>query len=403
MSMKGVMPNHQAYSDDSHAGITYTAGTPIRIPLSRPDITTREIEAVSEILRSPNLALGPTLAAFEQEFAQALARKHAVAVNSGTSALFLGLSALDIGPGDEVITTPFTFIASVTSILMTGATPVLVDIDASSLNLDPNLIAAQITPRTRAILPVEVFGNPLHMDTILEIAHQHHLSVIEDSCEALGSALHGRLAGTFGTVSTFAFYPNKQITTGEGGILLTDDPNLADLCTSLRNQGRCSGHHWLQHDRLGYNYRMSDINAALGRVQLSRLAEFIERRAQVAHWYLERLTHEPRVIPPHIATGVDMSWFVFVIRLSESHGRVERDHIMQYLASQGIQTSNYFPPVHLQPFMAKQFGYRPGDFPITESISERTIALPFYNHLHEDQVDFICSQLTEALNSLSAA
>ncbi len=356
---------------------------------------------MSEVLKSPHLALGPTLAAFEEEFAEALGRRHAVAVNSGTSALFLSLSALGIGPGDEVITTPFTFIASVTSILMTGATPVLVDIDEVSLNLDPTLIAERVTPRTRAILPVEVFGNPLHMDTILELADGYDLRVVEDSCEALGSTLHGRSAGTFGDLSTFAFYPNKQITTGEGGIIVTDDSNLADLCRSLRNQGRSPDSQWLQHERLGYNYRMSDLNAALGRVQLSRLAEFVKKRAQVAQWYFERLSLEPRVMPPATAAGVDMSWFVFVIRLHEAYSQSQRDCVLQYLASQGIQTSNYFPPVHLQPFVAKQCGYGPGDYPVAEKASKQTIALPFYNLLREEQVDHVCTQLRAALDSFS--
>ena len=213
----------------------------MRIFLSRPDITDKEIASVVEVLRGPNLSLGPRLTEFEQALARYLGRRRAVAVNSGTSGLFLSLLALGIGEGDEVITTPFSFVASTTSIMMTGAKPVFVDIDPVSLNLCPDRLEAAITPRTRAILPVEVFGNPAGFDDICRIAERNHLPVVEDSCEALGSALNGKKAGTFGKLSAFGFYPNKQITTGEGGAILTDDEALADLCVSLRNQGRSSG------------------------------------------------------------------------------------------------------------------------------------------------------------------
>ncbi len=246
----------------------------MQIYLSRPDITEREIEAVCEVLRSPNLSLGPKLAEYEQAFAKYIGTKRAVAVNSGTSGLFLCMLALGIAPGDEVITTPFTFIASAASIMMAGAKPVFVDIDPASLNIDPAKIEAGITPRTKAILPVEVFGNPAGLDRVCEIAQKHNLAVIEDSCEALGSALNGKKAGTFGTMSVFGFYPNKQITTGEGGMILTDEDDLADICVSLRNQGRASNGGWLSHERLGYNFRLSDINCALGIVQLSRIEQF---------------------------------------------------------------------------------------------------------------------------------
>jgi perosamine synthetase len=369
------------------------------IPLSRPDITEREIERVVQVLRSPNLSLGPTLREFEEAFGAHLGRRRAVGVNSGTSGLFLSLRALGIGEEHEVITTPFTFIASATSIMMTGARPVFVDIDGTSLNMDPDGIERAVTSRTKAILAVEVFGNPWGFDTVREIAEQHHLPLVEDSCEALGSALSGCKAGTFGTASVFGFYPNKQITTGEGGMIVTDDDGLADTCVSLRNQGRGAGGGWLAHERLGYNFRLSDINCALGIVQLSRLEEIKARRRQVAAWYQELLAPEDRLIVPQEANGCEISWFVFVVQLAEPAGREDRDGVLHEMQRQGIQVSNYFPPVHLQPFIAERYGYRQGDLPITESVSGRTIALPFHNRLTQDEVALVCGTLRGILDT----
>ena len=370
----------------------------MQIYLSRPDITEREIEAVCAVLRSPNLSLGPKLPEFEDAFAQYLGLKRAVAVNSGTSGLFLCMPALGIGHGDEVITTPFTFIASATPVMMAGARPVFVDIDPVSLNIDAAKIESKITGRTKAILPVEVFGNPAGMDKVCEIAQKHNLMVIEDSCEALGSTLNGKKAGTFGTMSVFGFYPNKQITTGEGGIILTDDDDLADMCVSLRNQGRAKEGGWLNHVRLGYNYRLSDINCALGIVQLSRIEQFKAKRSRVAKWYQEMLADDDRLIVPAEPDGCDLSWFVFVVRLAESFTARQRDKILEAMKASGIQVSNYFSPVHLQPFMVERFGYKKGDFPVTESVSERTIALPFYNNLTQDEVAIVCKTLKDILD-----
>jgi perosamine synthetase len=367
------------------------------IYLSRPDITDKEIEAVCAVLRSPDLSLGPKLGQFEQAFAEYIGRKRAVAVNSGTSGLFLCMLALGIGPGDEVITTPFTFVASATPIVMAGAKPVFIDIDPASLNIDPAKIEPAITEKTKAILPVEVFGNPAGFDAVCEIARKRKLPVIEDSCEALGSALKGKKAGTFGKMSVFGFYPNKQITTGEGGMILTDDDALADLCVSRRNQGRSNSAGWLAHERLGYNYRLSDINCALGIVQLSRIDEIKAKRKQVAQWYGEMLADDDRLIVPTEPADCDMSWFVFVVRLAEGFTAEHRDRILQQMQSQNIQVSNYFPPVHLMPFIAEKFGHKYGDFPITESASTRTIALPFHNHLTEGQVATVCSTLKQFL------
>ncbi len=371
----------------------------MQIPLSRPDVTEWEIERVVEVLRGPNLSLGPTLRRFEEAFATYIGRRHAVAVNSGTSGLFLSLLALGIGPGDEVITTPFTFIASATSIMMTGARPVFVDIDPVSLNIDPGRIEAAITPRTKAILAVEVFGSPAGFDAICEIATRHRLTVVEDSCEALGSTLHGQNAGTFGEISVFGFYPNKQITTGEGGMIVTARSDLADLCVSLRNQGRGAGGGWLAHERLGYNFRLSDINCALGLAQLSRIDEIKTKRRQVAAWYREMLAAEERLIVPQDASRCETNWFVFVVQLVESCGLQQRDRLLQEMERQGIQVSNYFPPVHLQPFIAAQYGHAPGDFPLAESVSRRTIALPFFNRLTQDEVAIVCGVLRAVLDA----
>lgn len=372
----------------------------MQIHLSRPDITDAEIEAVCMVLRGPDLSLGPKVEEFEKVFAKYIGRKRAVAVNSGTSGLFLCMLALDIGQGDEVITTPFTFVASATSIMMAGAKPVFVDIDSESLNIDTNKIESKITEKTKALLPVEVFGNPAGFDKICQIAKEHNLPVIEDSCEALGSALNDKKAGSFGKVSVFAFYPNKQITTGEGGIILTDDDKLADICISLRNQGRGKGGGWLAHERLGYNYRLSDINCALGVVQLSRINEIKAKRAQVAKWYQQMLADDERLIVPTVQHNCDMSWFVFVVRLSKKFTFEQRNLILKQMLDGDIQVSNYFSPVHIQPFIVQKYGCKKGDFPITESVSERTIALPFHNNLSQDQVEIVCKTLKNCLNKI---
>ncbi len=368
----------------------------MHIYLSRPDITAKEIDAVCSVLQSPNLSLGPKLAEFERAFADFIGTKRAVAVNSGTSGLFLCLLAMGIGPGDEIITTPFTFIASATSIMMTGAKPVFIDVNPSTLNIDYTRIESKISDRTKAVLPVEIFGNPAGFDKVCETADKYNLPVIEDSCEALGSALKGKKAGTFGKMSVFAFYPNKQITTGEGGMILTDDDVLADLCVSLRNQGREKNDRWLAHDRLGYNFRLSDINCALGLAQLSRIEEIKAKRQQVTQWYREMLVDESELIVPSEPEGCEISWFVFVVRLKDS-SLERRNRILGQMTDHGIQVGNYFPPVHLQPFIAEMYGYKPGDFPITESASRSTIALPFHNNLTKDQISDVCRTLKRFL------
>ena len=372
----------------------------MKVNLSRPDITEVEIDAVCEVLRTPNLSLGPKLREFEQAFEQYIGRKHAIAVNSGTSGMFLCTQAMGWGPGDEILTTPFTFIASVTTIMMSGATPVFVDIDPVSLNIDPELLEAKITKKTKAILPVEVFGNPAGMDQICEIAQKHNLPVLEDSCEGLGSQLNGKKVGTFGQMSNFAFYPNKQMTTGEGGMILTDDDDLAQICISLRNQGRGRGGGWLAHDRLGYNFRLSDINCALGIVQLSRIEEFVQKRQGVADMYAQLLKDEQRLITPTAPANSRMSWFVYVARLTDEYTQDQRNTLLKKMLDRGIQVSNYFPPVHLQPFIAEKYSCKEGDMPVTDAVVKSTIALPFHNNLTAEEVELVCKELKACLDEL---
>jgi len=359
-----------------------------------------EIDAVCRVLTGPNLSLGPKLGEFEDALAAYIGRKRGVAVNSGTSGLFLCMKALGIAPGDEVITTPFTFIASVTPIMMAGATPVFVDIDPVSLNIDPAKIEEKITKKTRAILPVVVFGNPAGLDEVCRIAARHNLPVIEDSCEGLGSVLGDKKVGSFGSMSVFGFYPNKQITTGEGGMILTDDEKLADACVSLRNQGRSKMGGWLAHERLGYNFRLSDINCALGIVQLSRLADFIGKRRHVAEMYQRFLADDNRLIVPQEPVDCRMAWFVFVVRLMEKYTLSQRDTILNDMLESRIQVSNYFPPAYLQPFMTAGFGYKKGDFPITDSVCKSTIALPFHNNLSLQEVEIVSAELANCLDGL---
>lgn len=369
----------------------------ISIHLARPNITQSEIDAVVAVLRTPHLSLGPKLPEFERDFADYCGTKEAVACSSGTAGLHMLTRSMGIGPGDEVITTPFSFVASANCAWIEGARPVFVDVDPHTWNIDPVLIESSVTQKTKAIIPVDVFGSVADMDAIREIAGKHDLRVIEDSCEALGSKLNGKLAGTLGDAGVFGFYPNKQITTGEGGMVVTDDPELARLCRSYRNQGRDGGGGWLSHPRMGYNYRLSDINCALGIAQLKRIDEIIAQRKRVAELYQARLCDERRVCLQRTPEGVEISPFVFVVRLADSYAAKERERILHGLTDRGIACSNYFAPIHLQPFYVEAFGYKPGDFPICEALAERTVALPFHHELTEDDVDRVCREFCNLL------
>lgn len=367
------------------------------IALARPFITDAEIQAVVEVLRSPNLSLGPKLAAFEERFAAYCGTKHGIACSSGTTGLHLLVASMGIKPGDEVVTTPFSFVASSNCVLMVGARPVFADIDPHTWNLDPRKAETAITPRTRALIPVDVFGQPADLDTFNEIARRHKLRVIEDSCEALGSTLRGRQAGSLGDAGVFGFYPNKQITTGEGGMIVTSDDALATMCRSLRNQGRDTHGGWLSHPRMGYNYRLSDINCALGLAQLGRIEQIISQRDRVVSLYRDRLADDQRIVFQRVTGDVRMSWFVFVVRLSDAHTVKDRDRVLSALRDRGIGCSNYFAPIHLQPFYRERFGHNPGDFPICEHVAARTIALPFHHELTESDVDRVCRTLRSLL------
>ncbi len=366
------------------------------IPLSSQDITEEEIAAVEGVLRSDRLSLGPRIDEFEAALAQRAGCKYGIAVNSGTSGLHLCVKALGLGPGDEVITTPFSFVATTNCVLFENATPVFVDIDPDSYNMDPAAIEAAITPNTKAILPVEVFGNPAHFDAYDALARKHNLALIEDCCEALGAQLNGRPAGSFGDCGVFAFYPNKQITTGEGGAIVTDREDIRDLARSLRNQGRATD-AWLSHARLGYNYRMSDITAALGAVQVKRLDEILDKRRQAANLYDAALADVADIHLPPMHDRATASWFVYVIRLADRFTRDDRDAVLAHLRSKQVGCNNYFVPIHTQPYVEEMLGTKEGDFPLTESLAGRTIALPFFANITESQIARVKDVLLEAI------
>jgi perosamine synthetase len=319
-----------------------------------------------------------------------------VGVSSGTAGLHAAVLAAGIEPGDEVITTPFSFVASTNCILYAGAKPVFADIDPQTLNLDPDKAAAAITPRTKAIVAVEAFGNPAGMIELEQVAQKNELILIEDACEGFGGQFSTRRIGSFGRSAVFAFYPNKQITTGEGGMIVTDDDIFADLCRSLRNQGR-DGMGWLAHARLGYNYRLCEINAALGIAQIARLDDILENRRRVAHAYMERLMTNRYLILPTLMDETRMSWFVFVVRLNDLFEPGDRDQVIRELRLQGIGCNNYFPPIHLQPYIQQMLGTKAGDMPVCEYVAARTLALPFFTRMTTRQIDHVCEVLEATL------
>jgi len=367
----------------------------IEVPMSRPDIGESEIEAVNQVLRTPYLSIGPMLERFEQAMAQFVGARHAVGVSSGTAGLHLCVVAAGIGEGDEVITTPFSFVASANCVLYERARPVFVDIEPDSLNIDPRRIEAAVTSRTRAILPVHAFGQPADMDAILEIARRHNLLVLEDACEAAGAEYRKRKAGALGDAAVFAFYPNKQITTAEGGMIVTNRDDWNELFRSLRNQGRDVFDTWLRHSRLGYNYRLDELSAALGVAQMERIEELLTKRDRVAQMYTAGLAKVPGVSVPFLAPATTRpSWFVYVVRLARG---IDRDRVIQELQARGIASRQYFTCIHLQPFYMRMFGYREGDFPVAEEAAQSVLALPFYGAMHAEQVDYVCSHLREVI------
>lgn len=366
----------------------------IKIPLAKPYIDKEDRYGVDEVLRSGILSLGPRLKRFEQDFANYLGVKYACAVSSGTAGLHIAVKALGLKKGDEVITSPFSFIASSNCLLYEGVRPVLVDIEENTFNIDPKKIKKAITKRTKAILVVHVFGQSADMDPIIKIARKYKLKIIEDACESLGSSYKGKKTGTLGNVSVFAFYPNKQMTTGEGGMLTTNDNKIYELALSLRNQGRSLKNNRIVHERLGYNYRMDEMSASLGVTQLKKLDWMIKERKKIANLYFKHLSKIKNIIPPIIANYNSSSWFVYVIRITNG----KKDKVMKYLINKGIETKNYLPPIHLQSFMKKWFGYKIGDYPITEKVASETLALPLFIGLKESDIKLVSQTLQNALS-----
>lgn len=365
------------------------------VPLSSPSINDDDIEAVLAVLRTPVLSIGPQVRAFEEAVASYTGVADAVAVNSGTSGLHMALAAAGVGPGDEVVTSPFSFVASANCAIYQGATPVFADIDPDTLNIDPEKIEEAVTPRTKAIVPVDVFGQPADIESIASIAVRHNLTIVQDACEAIGAERNGRRVGSHPDVkaAVFAFYPNKQMTTGEGGIVVTDDPEFAKVLRSLANQGRDDAGTWMNHVRLGYNYRMDEMSAALGLSQARRLDEILDRRAQVAQWYTDQFAEVESVSTPFIAPETNrMSWFVYVIRLDES---IDRDALIPKLQADGVPVRPYFVPIHLQPYYRETFGFAEGDFPVTEAVAKTTLAIPFFTEMSPDQVEYVVERIAE--------
>lgn len=360
------------------------------VPLAQPDIGPEEIELVNRVLVSDVLAMGPFTEEFEAGLASRVGRRYGVACSSGTAGLHMAVNAVGLGEGDEVITTPFSFVASANCILYQGATPRFVDIEEETLGLDPAQAEAAVGSRTRGILPVDVFGHPCRIVELSAVAARHDLWVVEDACEAIGSTIDGRPLGSFGAASVFAFYPNKQLTTGEGGMVVTDDAELASVMRSLRNQGRDEDGTWLRHVRLGYNYRMDELSAALGVAQLRRLDELRSRRERVVGAYRAALAGFEWLALPQARPGASVDWFVYVVRVRDP---IDRDRLIEQLAVHGVPARPYFSPIHLQPFYRERLGHGPGDFPVTERVAAQTLALPFSSRLSEEEVGRIAEAL----------
>lgn len=363
------------------------------IPLARPNVGPREAELIQRVLDSGSLSMGSYTAEFEESLAAMVGRRHGIACSSGTAGLHLIVRALNLKPGDEVITTPFSFVASSNCAIFEGATPRFVDIEETTLGIDPSRVMEASSPSTRAIVAVDVFGMPCRLVELDVMAREQNWHLIEDSCEALGSRLGDRAAGSFGVASVFAFYPNKQITTGEGGMVLTDDDGLAAAMRSLRNQGRDEDGTWLRHVQLGYNYRIDELSAALGVAQLERYEELRDGRARVVEAYRRELDGCSWLALPSPPADATVDWFVYVVRVADS---VDRDEMLAGLAARGVPARPYFSPIHLQPFYRERFGYGPGDFPVTERVARSTLAIPFSSMLTDDQVRRVASALIAA-------
>ncbi|MDH5404065.1 MAG: DegT/DnrJ/EryC1/StrS family aminotransferase [Candidatus Heimdallarchaeota archaeon] len=363
--------------------------------LSRPKIDQNDIDSVVNVLRSPNLSLGPKINEFEQALAQYSNKKYCAVVNSGTSALHLALLAKNITKtSDEVIVPSFTFIATSNVVIHAGGTPIFVDADENSYNITPDTIMEKINSNTKAIIPVDVFGRPIDEKGIQDIAEDHSLFLLRDSCEALGTKVDGKHIGELSDAITFAFYPNKQITTGEGGALLTDDDYLIKQVASLRNQGRGDSTEWLTHDKIGFNYRMSDINAALGLSQLNKIEEIIDKKQRIVNLYNQAFSSTSYIKTPTSNQNERISWFVYTIQVDFNQSKLKnRDELVTKLKENGIQAGRYFSPVHLQPIYQKLYNYKSGDFPITEKLGEEVLALPFHLDLEKEHISDIVNTI----------
>lgn len=365
------------------------------VALSSPWLDEREEELVVEVLRSGRLSLGPTIDRFEEAFAAAVGAPYAAAVSSGTAGLHLLCVAAGIGPGDEVITSPFSFVASANCALYEGATPVFADVDRRTLNLDPAAVEAAVSSRTKAVVAVDIFGYPCELEELRSICERHRLVLVEDACEALGARYRGAPVGSHGPSAVFAFYPNKQITTGEGGMVTTHSEEEWRLLRSLRNQGRADAGGWLEHARLGYNYRLDDVRAAIGLGQLEKLEEILARRSVVAARYGELLAGiDGLELPCADDAEHERSWFVYVVALPPG---ADREAVIAALEDAGVQTARYLPCIHLQPYVRERLGLAEGLCPVAEALSARTLALPFHARLSEDDQVYVATALRDAL------
>ncbi len=365
------------------------------VSLSSPWLDQREEELVADVLRSGRLSLGPTIDRFEEEFADTIGAPYAAAVSSGTAGLHLLCITAGIGPGDEVVTSPYSFVASANCAIYEGATPVFADVDRRTLNLDPATVEAAITDRTRAVVAVDIYGYPCELDELRALCDARGIALIEDACEALGARYKGRPIGSQGPPAVFAFYPNKQMTTGEGGMVTTHSEDEWHLIRSLRNQGRADSGGWLEHARLGFNYRLDDIRAAIGLGQLEKLGEILASRATVATRYSELLSEIPDLeLPCADDADHERSWFVYVVVLPSG---ADREEVIARLDAHGVQTARYLPCIHLQPYMQQRFGFRVGLCPVAEEMSARTLALPFHARLDHDDQEYVAAALAAAL------
>ena len=386
----------------------------MNIPLSAPDIGEREIKYVNSVLASNQLSMGPWLDKFEKKFASFVGTEHAIAVNSGTSGLHLCVRAMEIGSQDAVITSSFSFVASVSCFLYEGAIPILVDIDPKTLNLDPEAVREYLRNQctrsengrvidlrsgrvVKAIMPVHIFGLPCRMDELMKIAGEYGLSVIEDACEAIGATFDGQRAGTFGNAGVFAFYPNKQMTTGEGGMITTNDARIAELCRSMRNQGRDTDGAWLRHVRIGYNYRLSELHAALGLAQLERIDSILASRADVARRYSNILSSHPRLQLLETDSRTTRSWFVYIVRFRAAASSALRDSVRDSLRDKGISSQIYFTPIHHQPFYQKCQSENVPHLPYTDQAANECLAIPFHSKLSDAEIQYVCDAIQQAL------